>query len=214
MIINNTNNFIFIHVPKTGGTSITSLLSSINKVNDIEIGGTQIGELIQTHCVNKYGISKHTTSAVLRKSLGENLWSRYKKVSVVRDPLKRAYSAYNFLKRWEGTPQRVREIVERYDFNDFILSDAIIENNYPDNIFFPQAYWLCDKDNKILIDLIGKTENLPDLIHSLDLNLAIANLPHLINSNKNIDDYLKNLENEAISKIKSIYRLDYELFGY
>jgi len=66
-IINNKYKFIFVHVPKNGGTSITNFLSSYSTALDIEIGGTQIGELLQTSYIERYGISKHSTSLNLKK---------------------------------------------------------------------------------------------------------------------------------------------------
>ena len=47
MIISNSHKFIFVHVMKTAGTSVSAALDPWLRWNDIAIGGTRFGEQIQ-----------------------------------------------------------------------------------------------------------------------------------------------------------------------
>ena len=45
-IINQSKKFIFVHVPKAAGTSVTSAFSKYTSYQDLEIGGAKFGESI------------------------------------------------------------------------------------------------------------------------------------------------------------------------
>ena len=47
MIISHTHRAIFVHIPKTAGTSITALIEPALRWNDLVLGGTTFGERIQ-----------------------------------------------------------------------------------------------------------------------------------------------------------------------
>ena len=47
MIINTTHRFIFIHIPKCGGTALTVDLSPLIGMGDMEIGVTRFGGYLQ-----------------------------------------------------------------------------------------------------------------------------------------------------------------------
>ncbi len=59
MVINDTHNFIFVHVSKSAGSSDTKLLSSFGQYSDLEVGGTELGEAIQPFMQRRFGLSKH-----------------------------------------------------------------------------------------------------------------------------------------------------------
>ena len=47
MVISNSRQYIFFHIPKCGGTTITHILSEGLRWNDVVIGGTETGEARQ-----------------------------------------------------------------------------------------------------------------------------------------------------------------------
>ena len=59
-IINNSYKFIFGHIPKAAGTTITNQLSAYTNYCDLEIGGTCFGEKIQPAYKKRFNISKHS----------------------------------------------------------------------------------------------------------------------------------------------------------
>lgn len=44
MIVNHTHKFIFVHVPKSAGTSVTQMFSEYSSYRDLEVGGTPLAK--------------------------------------------------------------------------------------------------------------------------------------------------------------------------
>ena len=97
MIICHSRKFIFVHIHKTGGTSIESAIDPHLAWNDLILGGSQFGEKIQQAYAKKYGLSKHSTVADIERICGRDIIDSYYIFALVRHPLSRICSMYNFV---------------------------------------------------------------------------------------------------------------------
>jgi hypothetical protein len=75
-IINFSKNYLFIHIPKTGRSSIKIMLETTLTKGDVLLGGPPFLEALIPYYFQKYGIGKHTTAEELKKN-----WA---KVNIVR----------------------------------------------------------------------------------------------------------------------------------
>lgn len=221
-IINFTHDFVFVHIPKTAGTSITSTLSKYSQYCDIEIGGTVFGEEIQAPYRRRYGLSKHSTADRLRSLIGHRDWARMYTFSFVRNPYARAASAFNFLKQWDGCPPNFKNIIGQFaTFEEFVLSEIFDQVTGPDDMFCPQARWLtASGSDKLLVDRVGKIEQLDtDLEQILKLAIPsktiVESAPHLNRSEDRerlmLDAYRNS---EVVDSVRARYAIDFELFSY
>jgi len=219
-IINTTFGFAFVHVPKSAGTSVTSVLSKLCTLLDVEIGGSAFGEAIQSAYLNRHGISKHSTAQELRALLGEQLWLRYVSFGVVRHPLDRLASAYRFLRQWESSANRWHGRMSEFEsFSDFVASDVWIKDEGPDRMFRPQAFWLAESSsNELLVDRVLFVESLNADLRQLLLDIGVPRaklpdaLPHLNATRKR--DFAYALSEELMNKVGERYRRDLDIFGY
>jgi hypothetical protein len=180
------HNCIFIHVPKTGGTSIKQALG----YNSI------IG---------------HKTAMLVRQGVGEEYWNNTFKFSIVRNPWDRTVSWYEYFKGW----------VDNIAFREWLLGKDMSNHwnsdwHHPDqpNDPFLQLNFMCDLDDNIIIDFIGKYENLNEDVEFAfnKINFPIRPLNHV---NKTIrKPYQEYYDEETKQFIAEKCKKDIELFGY
>lgn len=217
-IINNKYKFIFVHIPKNAGTSISNFFSLYNSPVDIEIGGTKIGEILQAEYLSRFGIGKHAPAKKLAFSLS-GLWENYYKFAVIRSPYTRFISAFNFLKNWSG-PQtyQVSEVMKSCDsLEQFLDCFASIPAGFADNIFLPQSYWVYD-GAKVMVDRLVRFESMESDLSEVISHIrhSEANLQLLKRLNANDDSVLdqSHFSSKYIDFIYKHYKIDFENFSY
>lgn len=97
-IISHNHDFVFVHIPKCGGSSVEFAFQRHQRWGDFVIGSTPEGEILHTQVFGKlYGITKHSTAAELRKAMGES-FQGMRVATLVREPLKIVESHYCYAK--------------------------------------------------------------------------------------------------------------------
>lgn len=217
-LINHTNKFIFIHIPKAAGTSVTKFLSEFTEYRDLELGGTQFGEAIQPAYFNRFGLYKHAPASRVKVVMGDVDWNSYYSFSFVRSPYDRVISVYKFLRQWDGCPKPIKDIMLGFnDVNEYVLSDTWEMTNGPDEIFRTQAYWISDPDdyNQLLIDKFYKVEEIEkgflDILSKINQPRENIVAP-VLNTSSSKSDII--LNEDSIKKIEHKYAIDFKLFGY
>ena len=218
-IINNTHQFIYLHVPRTAGTSITTLFSSLTTIFDLEIGATDFGEKIQDAYHERFQISKHSALTEIYNAIGDQVFKNYFKFSFVRNPFDRIFSTYNFLRSWDSPDKNFNNLMQSFNsFSEFIFSDCLAKTFVPDNMFYPQSHWLCSNTDDVGLDFIGRVE---------DLSADIANILNIIDVESLVDKTKLQILNESIESLNkleiyskdietiiNIYRADFVKYKY
>src|ERR1700733_3491931 len=97
MIISHSKRFIFVHIHKAGGTSVEQALDPFLAWNDLILGGSPLGERMQAPYKKKFGLSKHSAVSEIETVCGPRYLEEYFVFSLVRHPLARVCSIYNFV---------------------------------------------------------------------------------------------------------------------
>ena len=197
---------IFIHIPKSAGVSFS-----------VGLYGIALGH----HTAHEYYINN------------KNEWNNLFSFTIVRNPLDRFLSAYNFLKN-EGINKFDKQFCNRHklnavDINTFInnfISEIRFKIFKPYIHFIPQHKFILHKrKNYSLISKIYKFESLEteyqNIIRDIKLNNPKFNpvKNNLPNINRTNYDFSKksnhnDISEDNIKKIKDFYYLDYQMFGY
>jgi hypothetical protein len=185
---------IFVHVPKTGGISVSK-------------------GLFGNYSGGHYGIEWY------RGHYQKRTFSRYFKFSFVRNPWDRLYSAFNFLSRGgfhSGDLSWFEEHLARYScFDEFVLAWLTKETALTGHIHFrPQHSFLCSNAGELLVDFVGRFESLEQDYEAVRKRIGGgADLQHL-NSSRHSKDYVQHFSRKAAERVAEVYRRDIELFGY
>jgi len=221
MIISNSRKFIFVHVMKTAGTSVSAALDPCLRWNDVAIGGTRFGEQIQPAFRERFGLHKHSTASEIRAVVGADVWFSYFTFTFVRHPYDRIMSLYTWLHKTLRTAppdapqwswQAAIAFRESHGFSEFIRHEQFRKSLGGR----PQVDWICDDDGSCIVDFVGRFE---------DLDAARMTISHRIGIN------LEPFERHNVSGVRGrlaqffsgeadydyLYKLhekDFEVFGY
>lgn len=104
------------------------------------------------------------------------------------------------------------KIKKNETFRDFCMKFA--ESKWLNDIHFaPQTEFLCDSKNKLLLDFVGKYENLEEDLKIISENIGIKiQISH--HRKTNHLNYRKYYDAETQEIIRNIYKDDLNLFGY
>ena len=195
-MVSHKHKFVFIHIPKTAGTSIWS--ATKQKVEKI------------THNIRRKGYR------YLKEYETENIDFSF---AFVRNPWDRLVSAFKYLNAggvYEGDRVDREKYLRNYGeaFSPFVKglsSNNLIFNQMH---FKPQYEWICDDNENILVDFIGKFENLQEDFNVVcdKIEIPRQKLPH---SNKaKHKHYTEYYNDETRQIIAEKYAKDIEYFGY
>lgn len=183
----------FVHIPKTGGSTIEKLFDIKN------LWGTDQNGLFRQH----YTISEISKFVDL---------ADYKIFSIVRNPWERAISAY-FQKFNPASDPQLRKIIGDLDFKEWLhkLRKIVDEEQYIGTMvhFRPQSDFV-DERVKIF-----RFENFENTINNIENYLNFCPSYPIINTNKTSHShYSEYYDEESILLLEEIYKKDIEKFGY
>lgn len=132
-MVSTSNNFIFVHIPKTGGNSIQNILKNYSE--DIIIKDFNHQDGVERFGLrnNNFNYKKHSTLLDYKKILGKNLFEQMFKFTLVRNPWDRMISYY-------FSPHFGREQFNIYQFELFI-------KQIPETPFYTSTNTFIDKLN-------------------------------------------------------------------
>ncbi|MEM7189506.1 MAG: sulfotransferase family 2 domain-containing protein [Pseudomonadota bacterium] len=215
MILNHQHRFIFIHVPKAAGTTVTRALSPLTTFRDIELGGTKYGEALQGLFASRFDLRKHSTGSALQAKCPGHIWQRFFVFAFVRNPYARAYSVFRFLQRWKEGPHY--DMANGLDLSGFLASDDVLSGEI--EIARPQTHWLT-RDGAALkgIDFIGRVENFAE-----DFGFVLSTIHRRPtrwqedrhdNASAGPEEWRSHMTQEVRQQIEALYAPDFETWGY
>jgi hypothetical protein len=225
--INHEKKAIFINVPKTARSYISSTLCKyygfkeyLQPCKDHEIKYEKYTKLDRA-CLffNKidgiYKYYKNSKSLNQLMNMDEEKWNTYFKFCFVRNPYERVISGFFYIQQLN--PPEFLKTFEKtlIPFNQYIKNPE--KNNYvAHHIYIPQSFHIIDENNNIAMDFIGRYENLEnDFITILKkLNFDIIHEQKIINKSIH-KDYTKYIDSDEILNIvNNYYEQDFKLLNY
>ncbi len=191
--------FLFVHIPKTAGNSVQSVLGNYSEDEIVALRGEQDG--IERFGLRnpKYNVKKHSTLAEYKSALGEAQFDGLYKFTCVRNPWVRMVSYY-------FTPTQQVGALDRKKFRK-IISKALSVADY-------LRLGKGEEDPFGNVDYIMRFENLADdfRIVCATLSIPTASLPQYNRSNR--EHYSKYYTDELRELVRERFAPEIERFGY
>jgi len=191
--------FLFVHIPKTAGNSIQSVLRDYSEDELVALRGEQDG--IERFGLRnpKYKIRKHSTLAEYRLALGEKQFGELYKFSCVRNPWDRVVSYY-------FTPTQKATEWDTKKFRKAILKLMPVA----DYLRLPEER----EDPFANVNYVMRFENLADDFRAVCRAIAIspAALPRYNRSDR--EHYSKYYDDELRELVRARFAPEIERFGY
>jgi len=191
--------FLFVHIPKTAGNSIQSVLRDYSEDQIVALRSEQDGiERFGLRNPN-YKIRKHSTLAEYRAALGDEQFRSLYKFACVRNPWDRMVSYY-------FTPtQQVGEL-DRKEFRK-VISKALSVADY---LRLDKG----DDDPFANVDYIIRFESLPDDFRLVCATLGIPTVPLPQYNRSRRERYSKYYDDELRELVRKRFAPEIERFDY
>ncbi|MFY0619068.1 sulfotransferase family 2 domain-containing protein [Shimia sp.] len=218
MILSKSHNFIFVHVPKTAGTAMTSALEPYGVYPPRSLWRSFVRRLPIIQSPDQVYLRKHETAAGIKRKLGAEVFSQFHRFAVVRNPYDHAVSHYEFMKQFRLP--KIAEKVANMSFSDYLRYR--MKPPFWNDTFFArlpnQSYFLTDNAGSLLVDQILRFETLADdfdqLAKKLDFDGVSLRRENETVSRADKRPWQSYFDDEAKSLVDQLYDVDFGLLGY
>jgi len=215
MFLSPRHKILFVHIAKTGGTSVRAALTRLHRTDPYAIPIHLVNGLTR---LLKYKTGakfpRHAKAIAAYECIGEPFWSELFKFTFVRNPWDLQVSSWHHLRRVDSAPTDQFETFEeflRYKF----------DTTRPWVYFFEasrqlQSHYIQDQSGRILVDFIGRFERLhEDFEEACRLGgIPQIKLPHKRHSRERKKDYRSYYDDVTAELVANHYAEDINLFGY
>ncbi len=206
MLISDSHKFIFVHVRKSAGSSIRDTLEPLSLVKPTDNWSKIKSRFLKTEKdYHKYAFRQHDDINVAKRLMPPELFESYFKFAFVRNPWDRLVSEYEFIRRRPDHGRHPKVI--KMDFDKYIVYQSKRKDAH-------QVNMLADKEGKVLMDFIGKFENLYEDWNLVTDKLGIENKTLSHRKKAGIKDYNSYYNSETRALVGELWKRDIEAFGY
>jgi hypothetical protein len=215
MLISHNHRFIFFHVAKVAGLSVREALSSYVTEPErfkirrpIKLIDGQINPLY----VLWDSALTHATALSTQKEFGDELFRNYFKFAFVRNPWDWHVSMYHFILK-EADHIHHQRVKAMSGFSDYMRWVVATVKPFAKGATKFQHQMLCNQNGEIIVDFVGRYENLADDFAYICQKLKIqAKMPYLNKSKHH--QYIAYYDSATQDLVAEHFKEDIALFGY
>ena len=214
MLLSHKYKFLFIHIAKTGGTSVRAALNSL-RWRDPMYYLLWPGHKISSLTGHKLGIKfpRHAHVIAAKEMLPEQFYNSLFKFTFVRNPWDLQVSSFHHIQR--ERPQYMNGIT---DFNEFMRWKFNPERPYQyhiDTSLALQTDFFVDLQGNNIIDFIGHYENLAEDFEQVCNRIGVSlNLPHKRAAKNRGRDYRNYYADDTSELVARHFARDIDMLNY
>lgn len=214
MLLSHKHNFLFVHIAKTGGTSVRTALSKYRWGHKYSLPmfiANKLSQLTGHHIASKF--PRHSKVIAAKEMLPDEYFAQLFKFAFVRNPWDLQVSSFHHIKR-----ERPHVMEGRDDFVSFLKWKFDPERPYQyhiDTSIELQSDYLVGLDGKVIVDFIGHYESLQDDFDKICQQIGVSKieLPHKRKATDR-NKYLSYYNDETADLVAKHFARDIELLGY
>ena len=205
MLISEKHRFIFIHIYKNAGSSITEALKPLIakewrwKIN-------LILHKLKVSALDLQPFPTHVNTQEVIDQLGKDIFDSYFSFAIVRNPWDWQVSLFKYMQKEEGHHQH--ELA-----NKFQCFDQYIEWRCAEDVRF-QKDFIYSSEGELLVDFVGRFENLEQDFTEICQRIGIPSiqLPRInVSNTKPYRDFYNDKTREMV---RATFEPDISLFNY
>lgn len=210
MILSHKKKFIFIHVPKVAGTSVTQSLEVYNSrpyhLRPYLMLPYYIGYFPR---ISSGFFHFHVAAKNMKKKLPPVIFNNYFKFAFVRNPWDRMVSSFHYVRKHEE--HRVYPYVKDKNFKEYLRWR--LYNNDVETLY-TQSHFVMDEEGNQIVDYIGKFENLQENFDFICQKIGIDQIELPVVNKTKHNAYRDYYDEETKYWIEDYFREDIKNFQY
>lgn len=198
---------VFLHIGKTAGTALEQALHGrLPKPSVADY------KLLFGWCDRTNIYLQHASLKSVKRILSPEVWAAYRKFTIVRNPVHRIISVYNY-SYWRRGGRKI-------SFSEFLecLSDGIAHETRRGGGHLPLQTEFTHLDGALAVDYVGRFEQLPSAVEDISALLGLPDplvLPVRRPRNRQSHDvFISDLTTSDLRHIVSCYYADFQAFNY
>lgn len=215
MILSLRHNFLFVHIAKTGGTSVRDALRPL-RFGEPWYPVQFLCSRLSSLSGHRLGVKfpRHARVIAAREMLPVDLFARLFKFAFVRNPWDLQVSSWHHLRR--ERPQLVAHVDNFADFLRWKLDPERPWQYHVDTSIELQSDYLIGLHGELLVDFIGRHERLSEDFAEVCRRIGIARpeLPHRRRANDRDADWRRYYDDALAETVAHHFAADIEMFGY
>lgn len=206
MILSRSKKFIFFHTPKVAGSSLNAALRKYGNIPSSRLYNYLLDYIGRSNLLGVY--SRHISPLQLSREISSKKFNSYRKIAFVRNPFDWHVSQYHFHKQNDFAV--FHEIFSQLSFDDYLLwandNVRLSKSN--------QYEFLSDEKGTLLVDFVGKIENINDSFEELKGLIGIDAVLSHRNRSKRAESYRQYYSEEGKKIVLKMNEKDLNYFGY
>lgn len=214
MLLSHKYKFLFVHIAKTGGTSVRDALQKYRWRDPYYLAQFIASKLSSlTHHEVGIKMPRHAKLICAREMLPEPFFNSLFKFAFVRNPWDLQVSSFHHIRR--ERPQLMQGIDDFETFLRWKLDPGRPYQYHIDTSIELQSDYLVDLHGRVIIDYIGHYENLQEDFDHICQTIGITpfRLPHKRKADDR-NDYRRYYTDESAALVAEHFRRDIDILGY